>query len=267
MQLKYAGRLIALLAVAILARCPRRLGRRCRTRHLPGHLPGRPPRHFAAAARHRPVRAPGRDPSGRFARHEGEDLDKPLGPQDVDPSVQDWIGAGEIPRPWSSFNGHGNISSVSPPDPVGDVGPNHYVAMSNLSFQIFDKSRQLALRPGAQQHPVGRLRRRLPDRQLRRPDRALRPDRGPLDAHPVHVVGPDLLQLRGRLADRRSDRRLLPLGLQHRHQLPGLSQVRLLVRRALHQHPRVRRRLDLRRRRRLRRQPRAADRRQPGRRR
>ncbi len=43
-------------------------------------------------------------------------------------------------RLWSSFNGPPNISSVSPPDPVGDVGPNHYVAMSNLSFQIFDKA-------------------------------------------------------------------------------------------------------------------------------
>ena len=49
-------------------------------------------------------------------------------------------GPNVIPTPIVSFNGPGNISSVSPPDPVGDVGPNHYVAMSNLSFQVFDKT-------------------------------------------------------------------------------------------------------------------------------
>ncbi len=67
-------------------------------------------------------------------------LEGPLGPQDVDPLVQTGVGAGEMPAPIVSFNGPPNLSSVSPPDPVGDVGPNHYVAMSNLSFQIFDKA-------------------------------------------------------------------------------------------------------------------------------
>lgn len=67
-------------------------------------------------------------------------LEGPLGPQDVDPLVQTSVGGGEMPAPIVSFNGPPNLSSVSPPDPVGDVGPNHYVAMSNLSFQIFDKA-------------------------------------------------------------------------------------------------------------------------------
>jgi hypothetical protein len=67
-------------------------------------------------------------------------LEGALGPQTPDAAVQSWVGQGEIPGPSVSFNGPGNISSVSPPDPVGDVGPNHYVAMSNLSFQIFDKT-------------------------------------------------------------------------------------------------------------------------------
>ncbi len=85
--------------------------------------------------------APGQEP-GREVREgmEGEDLDKPLGPQDVDTAVQDWFGGGEIPAPSVSFDALSNISSVSPPDPVGDVGPNHYVAMSNLSFQVFSKT-------------------------------------------------------------------------------------------------------------------------------
>ena len=58
-----------------------------------------------------------------------------LGPQDIDLVVQGWTGGAEaIPTPIVSFDGPSNLSGVSPPDPVGDVGPNHYVAMSNLSF-------------------------------------------------------------------------------------------------------------------------------------
>ncbi|MEO8195953.1 MAG: hypothetical protein ABI689_04440 [Thermoanaerobaculia bacterium] len=89
-----------------------------------------------------PLRQVGGEEPGREVREgmEGEDRDKPLGPQDVDTSVQDRVGSGEMPAPSVSFDGPSNISSVSPPDPVGDVGPNHYVAMSNLSFQIFDKT-------------------------------------------------------------------------------------------------------------------------------
>ncbi len=48
-----------------------------------------------------------------------------------------------------SFDGPNNISGVSPPDPVGDVGPNHYVAMSNLSFQIFNKAGTSVFGPAA----------------------------------------------------------------------------------------------------------------------
>lgn len=39
-----------------------------------------------------------------------------------------------------NFNGMLNGSGVAPPDTDGDVGPNHYIQMVNLSFQIFDKS-------------------------------------------------------------------------------------------------------------------------------
>jgi hypothetical protein len=64
-----------------------------------------------------------------------------LGPQDIDPLVQGWTGAPElIPSPLLSFDGPSNLAGVSPPDPVGDVGPNHYVAMSNLYFQVYDKA-------------------------------------------------------------------------------------------------------------------------------
>jgi hypothetical protein len=36
---------------------------------------------------------------------------------------------------------------VNPPDPVGDVGPNHYVEMINLVFAVYDKSGNLLLGP------------------------------------------------------------------------------------------------------------------------
>ena len=141
MQQKYAGRLIALLAVAILACAPAAWGADA------GHGIYQGVSQVERFDISPPLRditylpAEGRGPEREVREgKDGEDLDKPLGPQDVDISVQDWIGSGEIPAPSVTFNGPPNVSSVSPPDPVGDVGPNHYVAMSNLSFQIFDKA-------------------------------------------------------------------------------------------------------------------------------
>jgi hypothetical protein len=76
-------------------------------------------------------------------------LEGPTGPQDVDPVVQSSKGPALIPTPIVSFDGPPNVFSVSPPDPVGDVGPNHYVAMSNLSFQVFDKAGTSLFGPAA----------------------------------------------------------------------------------------------------------------------
>ena len=39
-----------------------------------------------------------------------------------------------------NFNGQGNTSGVAPPDTDGDVSPDYYMQMVNLSFQIFDKN-------------------------------------------------------------------------------------------------------------------------------
>ena len=36
---------------------------------------------------------------------------------------------------------------VNPPDPVGDVGPNHYVEMVNLAFAVYNKQGVLLLGP------------------------------------------------------------------------------------------------------------------------
>lgn len=72
----------------------------------------------------------------------------PLGPQDIDPIVQTKLGAGRIPAPNISFDGFSNAcGGCSPPDPVGDVGPNHYVAMANTDFAIYDKAGGLLFGP------------------------------------------------------------------------------------------------------------------------
>ncbi len=63
-----------------------------------------------------------------------------LGPQSTDPVVQTWSGSRAVPNPSVSFDGMNNIFGGSPPDPVGDVGPNHYVAMSNVYFAVYDKT-------------------------------------------------------------------------------------------------------------------------------
>ncbi len=164
-------------------------------------------------------------------------LEGPLGPQDIDPVVQTSIdGPQAIPTPSISFNGPPNVYNVSPPDPVGDVGPNHYVAMSNLSFQVFNKSGTSLLGPLANNtlwagfggdcetdnsgDPIV-VYDQLADRWF---------------LTQFTASGPTYFNCCGSLHLRRPDRRILPLRDQHRHQLPGLPQVRRLARRAVYQH-------------------------------
>ncbi|MFN0279951.1 MAG: cohesin domain-containing protein [Pyrinomonadaceae bacterium] len=68
----------------------------------------------------------------------------PLGPQEPDEAVQSVttpFAPLVMPTPILSFDAIlGCTNGCSPPDPVGDVGPNHYVAMSNSQFRIFNKS-------------------------------------------------------------------------------------------------------------------------------
>jgi N-acetylneuraminic acid mutarotase len=46
-----------------------------------------------------------------------------------------------------NFEGVGNVNGVLPPDAQGDVGPNNYVQMINLSFAIYDKQGNKLLGP------------------------------------------------------------------------------------------------------------------------
>jgi len=61
-----------------------------------------------------------------------------------------------MPAPMVSFDGPNNTDNfnifgfrVNPPDPVGDVGMNHYVAMVNLVFAVYSKTGQLLYGPAA----------------------------------------------------------------------------------------------------------------------
>lgn len=65
---------------------------------------------------------------------------KPL-PPISDPVVQNRFGAQlDAPSPLQNFDGINNRNGVYPPDTNGDVGPNHYVQMVNLSLQVFSKT-------------------------------------------------------------------------------------------------------------------------------
>jgi len=65
----------------------------------------------------------------------------------VDPLLQAAeINAGRTPTPMLNFAGIGSTGFV-PPDTIGDVGPNHYVQMVNVSFAIFNKSGTLLTGP------------------------------------------------------------------------------------------------------------------------
>src|SRR5438552_11450455 len=73
----------------------------------------------------------------------------PLGPVVPDPVVQRVLGKIGIPTPIISFDGNSDLCGCSPPDPNGAVGPNNVVTMSNLHFQIFDKSGNSLFGPAA----------------------------------------------------------------------------------------------------------------------
>jgi hypothetical protein len=75
-------------------------------------------------------------------------LEGPYGPQTPDGALQSRIGPGEIPGPNLSFDGFDNLcGGCTPPDPVGDVGPNHYVAMANTDFAVYNKAGALVFGP------------------------------------------------------------------------------------------------------------------------
>jgi hypothetical protein len=72
------------------------------------------------------------------SEREFNDNPNPL-PDGPDPVWQKEFGFRDNPDIIANFEGVPNLNSVYPPDTDGDVGPDHYFQMINLSFQIFDK--------------------------------------------------------------------------------------------------------------------------------
>lgn len=79
-----------------------------------------------------------------FERERLKDNPLPGGP---DPVWQKEHGARQTMVPFANFEGVGNVNGVYPPDTDGDVGPDHYFQMINLSFAIFDKQGNILYGP------------------------------------------------------------------------------------------------------------------------
>lgn len=90
---------------------------------------------------------------GSKAENEERDCDLagPLGPMEpFDPVAQFRIAdqATAMPATIVSFNGFANsCGGCAPPDPCGDVGPNHYLAMANSTLAVYDKTGGVLLSP------------------------------------------------------------------------------------------------------------------------
>ena len=72
----------------------------------------------------------------------------------VDPVLQQGRPLGSMPPPLLSFEGVSNADNIRvarvdavPPDPTGDVGPNHYVHWVNLSFAIYTRTGERVFGP------------------------------------------------------------------------------------------------------------------------
>ncbi len=65
---------------------------------------------------------------------------------DFDPTVQDKIVPGAL-TPDLTFDGINNRNGALPPDTIGDVGPNHYVQMVNVSWAVYSKTGALLYGP------------------------------------------------------------------------------------------------------------------------
>jgi hypothetical protein len=86
--------------------------------------------------------------TGGVPRNVGESGDEVVEqrPHRKDGALQQAVPSAVMPAPLLTFEGPSNEDNfrifgfrVNPPDPVGDVGPRHYVAMTNLTFAVYSK--------------------------------------------------------------------------------------------------------------------------------
>ena len=66
---------------------------------------------------------------------------------EVDSVVQKSFLGVSAPPTIANFEGLNNVNNVLPPDTNGDIGPNHYVQIVNLSFAVYDRNGNLLLGP------------------------------------------------------------------------------------------------------------------------
>jgi hypothetical protein len=66
---------------------------------------------------------------------------------EVDSVVQKSFPGVSAPSTIANFEGVNNVNYVLPPDTNGDIGPNHYVQIVNLSFAVYDRNGNLLLGP------------------------------------------------------------------------------------------------------------------------
>jgi hypothetical protein len=107
-----------------------------------------------AYAKSRPLRElPKPNPNRPFWTDPGERGGGPTGnnnPQNFDGALQTAVAAVGMPAPLFTFEGPSNQDNfntfgfrVNPPDPVGDVGKDQYVAMINLVYSVYSKTGEL----------------------------------------------------------------------------------------------------------------------------
>jgi len=89
------------------------------------------------------------EPSGEALSHEITETVVPQEPLlNYDPVLQNQYGQNRsIASLAANFDGVNNLGNVLPPDPNGDVGPNHYFQTVNSHFAIYDKSGTLLMGP------------------------------------------------------------------------------------------------------------------------
>ena len=78
-------------------------------------------------------------PVGRIPRAEAAAAKRAVAAA-LDPVLQKASARRDMPSPLITFEGPGNLDGVLPPDNNGDVGPEHYVAMVNMHFCVYDKA-------------------------------------------------------------------------------------------------------------------------------
>ena len=78
---------------------------------------------------------------------DAEGLPQALPAPSKDGALQKRTGGRAIPAPIVSFNGVGNRNGLLPPDTNGEIGPNHYLQIANVSFAVYNRDGSVAYGP------------------------------------------------------------------------------------------------------------------------